>query len=77
MGSEKPTGTVSASRQAPLVHHLHQIELANRWRISPRTLERWRWLKQGPKYLKVGGRVVYRTADVEAFECRHAHGDSS
>ena len=55
-------------RREPPAHHLHQIELANRWRISPRTLERWRWLQQGPPYLKVGGRVVYRLVDVEAFE---------
>ena len=50
------------------VRHLTQIELAQRWRISPRTLERWRWLGQGPRYLKIGGRVVYRLEDVEAFE---------
>ena len=49
-------------------HHLTQTDLARRWRISPRTLERWRWLKQGPHYLKIGGRVVYRLEDVEAFE---------
>jgi predicted site-specific integrase-resolvase len=50
------------------VRHLNQIELAQRWRISPRTLERWRWLGQGPQYLKIGGRVVYRLEDVETFE---------
>lgn len=50
------------------VRHLNQIELAQRWRISPRTLERWRWLDQGPHYLKIGGRIVYRLEDVEAFE---------
>ena len=50
------------------VRHLTQIELAQRWRISPRTLERWRWLGEGPQYLKIGGRVVYRLEDVEAFE---------
>ena len=48
--------------------HLNQIELARRWRISPRTLERWRWLRQGPHYLKIGDRVVYRLEDVQAFE---------
>ena len=51
-----------------MITHLTQIELAKRWRISPRTLERWRWQKLGPQYLKVGGRVVYRLEDVEAFE---------
>jgi hypothetical protein len=50
------------------VQHLNQIELARRWRISPRTLERWRWLRQGPQYLKIGERVVYRLEDVETFE---------
>ena len=47
---------------------LNQIDLARRWKISPRTLERWRWLREGPRYLKLGGRVLYRVADIEAYE---------
>jgi hypothetical protein len=31
-------------------------------------LERWRWLNQGVAYTKIGGRVVYQLADVEAYE---------
>ncbi|MEQ8694043.1 MAG: helix-turn-helix domain-containing protein [Gammaproteobacteria bacterium] len=50
------------------VRHLNQIELADRWNISHRTLERWRWTGEGPAFLKIGGRVVYRLEDVEAFE---------
>jgi hypothetical protein len=50
------------------VKHLNQIDLARRWRISPRTLERWRWLQQGPGYLKIGRHVVYRLDEIEAFE---------
>src|SRR5215213_3048775 len=50
------------------VRHLTQLDLARRWRISPRTLERWRWLRQGPCYLKIGGRVAYCLEDVLAFE---------
>jgi hypothetical protein len=50
------------------IRHLNQVQLSRRWSLSPRTLERWRWLKAGPQYLKIGGRVVYRLADVEAFE---------
>ncbi|TQF78664.1 helix-turn-helix domain-containing protein [Elioraea sp. Yellowstone] len=50
------------------VRHLHQADLARRWNISPRTLERWRWLGQGPRFLKIGGRVAYRIEDIEAFE---------
>jgi hypothetical protein len=55
-------------------HHLNQIELARRWRISPRTLERWRWLRIGPRYIKIGGRVVYRLEDIEIFETARVHG---
>jgi hypothetical protein len=36
--------------------------------MSPRTLERWRWLNQGPGYLKIGGGAVYRLEDIEASE---------
>jgi hypothetical protein len=53
---------------APDLRHLNQVQLARRWSISPRTLERWRWLKQGPAYLKIGGHVVYRLDDIEEFE---------
>lgn len=48
--------------------HFNQVELAERWKLSPRTLERWRWTGDGPTYLKIGGRVVYRLEDIEAFE---------
>lgn len=48
--------------------HLNQINLADRWNISHRTLERWRWTGEGPHFIKLGGRVVYRLEDVEAFE---------
>ena len=49
------------------IRHLNQIELAARLNISPRTLERWRWTGEGPRFMKVGGRVVYRLEDVEGY----------
>src|SRR3981081_1864822 len=75
----RPTGNLPAVHQAARVHsitleramdvrHLNQVQLSRRWSISPRTLERWRWLKAGPQYLKIGGRVVYRLAGVRSFE---------
>ena len=59
------------------VKHLNQIELSRRWSISPRTLERWRWLHQGPRYLKIGGRVVYRLDDIEAYEASQVHAPAA
>ena len=50
--------------------HLSQTDLAIRWRMSPRTLERWRFTGEGPQFIKLGGRVVYRLEDIEVFEVR-------
>jgi predicted site-specific integrase-resolvase len=50
--------------------YLNAEELARRWRISPRTLERWRWLRTGPYYYKLGGKISYALSDVEAYERR-------
>jgi len=50
------------------IKHLRQTCLATRWNVRPRTLERWRWLGEGPPFIKIGGRVVYRLEDVEAYE---------
>jgi hypothetical protein len=63
----------SAVEQA-CYQHLNQNDLAARWRLSPRTLERWRWLKLGPAYIKAGGRVVYRLDDVLAYEAAQKRG---
>ncbi len=46
----------------------NQYELAKRWRLSPRTLERFRYERKGPPYVKIGGRVVYRVTDIVAYE---------
>lgn len=48
--------------------HLTQHQLARRWGLSPRTLERWRWIGTGPAFLKIGGRVAYRVEDIDAWE---------
>ncbi len=59
------------------ITHLAQSELATRWRISMRTLERWRWMGEGPRFIKLGGRVVYRLADIEAFEAEKLRSSTS
>lgn len=50
------------------VVHLNQKQLATRWCISEATLERWRNARIGPKFLKLCGRVLYRQAEIEAYE---------
>jgi predicted site-specific integrase-resolvase len=59
------------------VRHLNQTELARRWSVSVRTLERWRWVGEGPVYLKLGGRVAYRLEDIEHYEATHLHANTT
>lgn len=47
---------------------LSQKDLAERWAISQRTLEKWRGRGVGPCYLKIVGKIVYRIEDIEAYE---------
>jgi hypothetical protein len=63
--------------QQAAIRHLNQIDLSRRWSLSPRTLERWRWLREGPVYLKIGGRVLYRLVDVEAYEAEQRRASKS
>lgn len=60
-----------------MISHLSPHALARRWAISPRTLERWRWTGEGPRYIKLVGRIVYRIQDVEAFEAARLHESTS
>lgn len=46
-------------------------ELARRWRMAPRTLERWRASAAGPARHYIGGRVLYLLSDVLGYEARH------
>ena len=53
--------------------HLNVYQLSKRWGLSPKTLERWRQRGVGPLFLKIGGHVVYRLCDIEAYEQRQLH----
>lgn len=46
--------------------------LHDRWkkRVAVRTLSNWRSLGTGPKFTKVGGRILYPLAEVLAWEAR-------
>jgi len=39
--------------------------------LAPKTLENMRWRREGPPYVKLGGRVLYRKVDVDAWLEQH------
>jgi len=42
-------------------------EVAAMFRTSPETVRYWKYVGKGPKFLKVGRRVLYAVEDVEAW----------
>lgn len=50
--------------------HLTPQQLATRWHVSEKTLERWRNQGTGPAFLKVVGRVLYPVQHIEAIETK-------
>ncbi len=46
---------------------LNTIEAAEFLGVQPNTLEVWRCYKKGPKYSKVGRRVMYDIYELEKF----------
>lgn len=50
--------------------HLTPQQLAARWQISEKTLERWRRRGTGPRFLRVVGRVLYPLEAVQACEAQ-------
>ena len=56
------------------IRHLDQAAVARRLGLSKRTLEKWRWQRRGPRFLKAGGRVRYRLEDIEEYEAIQLRG---
>lgn len=56
---------------------LNENELAQRWGVSPKTLQRWRSEGRGPRYLKLSKRVSYPLESVIEFERGALHDSTS
>ena len=56
---------------------LNENELAQRWGLSPKTLQRWRSEGRGPRYMKLSKRVGYPVDAVIQFEREELHDSTS
>jgi DNA-binding transcriptional MerR regulator len=53
-------------------------EVAQTFDVTERTLEYWRYSGRGPAFVRVGKRVRYRPADLEAYlQANRQGGDAS
>jgi len=71
-----PSPRADLDRDHPGVY-LTQKELAAYLHLSERTLERHRVCGTGPRFLKLGRRVVYRRQDIEAWAAAHTVSSTS
>ena len=56
---------------------LNENELAQRWGLSPKTLQRWRSEGRGPRCVKLSKRVSYPLESVIEFERGALHDSTS
>ena len=49
-------------------------ELGERYGISKRAIEGWRYRGDGPLWIKPGREIKYRECDIEAWEAEQAEG---
>ncbi|MBO9195684.1 helix-turn-helix domain-containing protein [Rhizobium sp. 16-449-1b] len=66
-GAQKPAQSMPTITDADKNLNLTTEETAAYLRVTLPTLARWRSEKCGPMYMKSGGRVLYRVADILAF----------
>ena len=48
--------------------YLTSKEVADRWRLSDKTMANWRHAGKGPPFIRVGSRVLYPIEGINAFE---------
>jgi hypothetical protein len=56
---------------------LTETQLAERWQLSPKTLQNARVAGTGVAFVKIGHAVRYRLSDVLAYEQSHVRGSTS
>ena len=59
------------------VTFITETELADRWRLSTKILQKWRVAGGGPRFHKFGSAVRYAITDVAHFEEKTARENTS
>jgi hypothetical protein len=65
--STEPSYPGYGAAHGVLEAYLDDAQLAHELNVSPRTVARWRAMREGPPVTRVGRRVMYRRSAVEAW----------
>ena len=64
------------NKDASLDRCVNVLEAAQRLGLHPRTLDNWRSQQRGPRYIRLGRRIVYRLSDLQSYmDKRVVEGD--
>ncbi len=72
--SPKHAGNQSAATRGLLSDYYTRDQLADELGITTRSLERWAWLRTGPRRTTLGNRVYYHRAAVEEWLASQTEG---
>ena len=56
---------------------IDEVALAMRLGVSRSTLQSWRYAGRGPRFIKLGRLIRYRTIDVDAYLQAHTRGKAA
>lgn len=71
------SGSTAPAERSTSSEYLTTQEVADRFRTTTRTVEHWRQRRTGPRGVRIGRRVLYKLAEVEAWEQQRIEGDPS
>ena len=54
--------------ELPQLHLLTETDLAVRWKVSKRTIQRWRQNGILPGAFRIGRKILFKTENIVAFE---------
>jgi predicted DNA-binding transcriptional regulator AlpA len=72
------TETAGPERDLQLHHLLTELQASTYLNVAVKTLQNYRWLGQGPRFVKLGKRMVrYRLSDLENFVTANLRSSTS
>lgn len=51
--------------------------LGDRWTVAPHTLSQWRWKGNGPRFIKIGKKILYPLEGILMFENERVRSSTS
>jgi excisionase family DNA binding protein len=73
--SDRPNLRLIGSSETAPAELIDESTLASRLGVSRSTLQSWRYAGRGPRFIKLGRMIRYRTADVDAYLQANTRGN--